>query len=215
MIFIDFHWVWWHLGSGCYWTKPKHTRKSLKTQSDYLKRFQNVRFRGKKVAAPVWHDLPACSALWILANHQKSLIFIDFHWFSLIFIEFHWFSLIFTYIWCIYGIYIVYIWSSENIFFGHHFNMSVKSVSDVYSGGMVGIPGGWVEPKPWKIEKSIYPGYHRHRCLILVTCNKTTPIYVGGAPTSPHILHVAYPGCLPPLYRGGGEMKKSPPYLPH
>ena len=52
--------------------------------------------------------------------------------------------------------------------------MSGKSVSDVYSGGMVGIPGGWVEPKPWKIEKSIYPGNHRQT---IVSCNKTTPIY--------------------------------------
>ena len=49
--------------------------------------------------------------------HRFSLNFIDFHWFSLIFIDFHWISLIFTYIWCIYGIYIVYIWSSEKFFF--------------------------------------------------------------------------------------------------
>ena len=28
-----------------------------------------------------------------------------------------------------------------HIFFGHHFNMSGKSVSDLYSGGMTGTPG--------------------------------------------------------------------------
>ena len=75
---------------------------------------------------------------------------------SLIFIGFHWFSLDLLYIWYIYGIYIV-IWEKNVI--GHHFNMSGKSVSDVCSGGMAGIPGGWVERKPWKFAKSIYPGF--------------------------------------------------------
>ena len=42
----------------------------------------------------------------------------------------------------IYGIYIPKKQSSGKNNIGHHFNMSGKSISDVCSGGMGGIPGG-------------------------------------------------------------------------
>ena len=69
----------------------KFIEPNTTVNSNVPKHFWNVRFRGGKLNASVWHDLPSCSAQWISWDPPKSLKINDF---LLFFIDFHWFPLL-------------------------------------------------------------------------------------------------------------------------
>ena len=130
--FHDIHWAD-HDGS-MVWTKPK----TWKRNSNFLKHFRNVRFRGEKVAVAVRHDLPSWSAQWISWNPKKSLKIneINENQWNL------WFCWSSTEPWLCQT---SKIWSSENFrkkIARHGFFLSGKSIPNVCNDAMGGTAHG-------------------------------------------------------------------------
>ena len=77
LIFIGFHLLWWHLESGCYWTKPKTQDRVEKWGQTFSNASQTFISEGKK--SLLQSDM--------IYRHDRLYAFHQNHWFSLIFIE--------------------------------------------------------------------------------------------------------------------------------